>query len=81
MASSTFKIIEHILEGQHIREYAQATAFKQEDVLRIAIKQYIPLDNPNPEPGDVTVIGAHANGYPKVLGSACFSEVNIDKKE
>jgi hypothetical protein len=66
MTSSTFKIVEHILEGQHIREYAQATAFKQEDALKIAIKQYIPLDNPDPQPGDVTIIGAHANGYPKV---------------
>jgi hypothetical protein len=65
MTSSTFKIREHVLEGQHIREYARATAFKQEDVLRIAIKQYIPLDNLDPQPGDVTIIGAHANGYPK----------------
>lgn len=69
MTSSTFKIIEHILEGQHIREYAEATAFKQEDVLRIAIKQYVPLENLDPQPGDVTIIGAHANGYPKVSES------------
>lgn len=79
MTSSTFKIIEHVLEGQHIREYAQATAFKQEDALKIAIKQFIPLDNPNPQPGDVTIIGAHANGYPKVCGSICSSEVSADQ--
>jgi hypothetical protein len=68
MSSSTvFQIKEHTLECQHIREYARATARAQEDVLYLAIKQYIPLDNP-PElkDGDVTIIGAHANGFPKV---------------
>ena len=66
MTSSVFQIKEHILPSQHIREYARATAFSQEDVLKLAIKQYTPLDNPNPQSGDVTIIGAHANGYPKV---------------
>lgn len=33
----------------------------------MAVKQYIPKDNPNPRPGDVTIIGAHANGFPKEL--------------
>lgn len=80
MTSSTFKIIEHVLEGQHIRGYPQATAFKQEDALKIAIKQYIPLDNPNPQPADVTIIGAHANGYPKVCGSICLSGFSINQE-
>jgi hypothetical protein len=30
------------------------------------VKQYIPLDNPKPQPGDVTILAAHANGFPKV---------------
>jgi len=64
--SSVFKIKEHILEAQHIREYAKATSVSQEDVLHLSIKQYIPLDNPNPKEGDLTIIGAHANGFPKV---------------
>jgi hypothetical protein len=64
--SSVFQIKEHILECQHIREYAQATSISQEDVLHMAIKQYIPLDNLQPQDGDVTIIGAHANGFPKV---------------
>ena len=67
MSSSVFQIKEHTLECQHIREYARATAVAQEDVLHLAIKQYIPLDNPHPQEGDVTIIGAHANGFPKVL--------------
>jgi hypothetical protein len=66
MSSSVFEIREHTLECQHIREYARATTRSQEDVLYLAIKQYIPLDNLHPQAGDVTIIGAHANGFPKV---------------
>ena len=64
--SSIFDVKEHVLECQHIREYARATANSQEDVLKLAVKQYIPLDNPEPKQGDITIIGAHANGFPKV---------------
>jgi hypothetical protein len=66
MSSSPFQIKEHTLECQHIREYARATGTTQEDVLQLAIKQYIPLDNPDPQEGDLTIIGAHANGFPNV---------------
>lgn len=62
-----FKVVEHQFPAQHIREYRQATAHSQEDVLTISAKQYVPLDNPNPKPGDVTIIAAHANAFPKEL--------------
>jgi|SRR3569833_384760 len=64
--SELFEIKEHIVEGQHIREYPRATANSQDEVLYLAVKQYIPKSNPNPQPGDVTIIGAHANGFIKV---------------
>lgn len=70
--SSPFRIVEHVVESQHIREYPGATANEQEEPLNLAVKQYIPLDNPNPQPGDVTILAAHANGFPKV----CYSELN-----
>ncbi len=63
--SSVFEIREHTIECQHIRQYARATAHSQEDVLHLAVKQYIPLDNQNPKEGDITIIGACANGFPK----------------
>jgi hypothetical protein len=66
MDTSLFKIEEHILPCQHIREYARATA-REEGVLELVIKQYTPLSNPNPQPGDVTVIATHGSGLPKVL--------------
>lgn len=64
--ASAYHIREHVLETQHIREYPRATSHSQEEVCHIAIKQYIPKDNPNPKLGDVTIIAAHANGFPKV---------------
>lgn len=69
--SSPFRIVEHIVPTQHIREYPGATANDQEEPLHLAVKQYIPLDNPNPQPGDITILGAHANGFPKVRDTKC----------
>lgn len=66
MSSSPFRIVEHVVEGQHLREYPAATANAQEEPLHLAVKQYIPLDNPDPQPGDVTILATHANAFPKV---------------
>ncbi|KAJ4419519.1 hypothetical protein N0V85_001000 [Neurospora sp. IMI 360204] len=65
--ASSFIIKEHKVEGQHIRDYAHATANSQEEILYLSVKQYIPKSNPNPQPGDLTIIGAHANGFVKEL--------------
>jgi hypothetical protein len=65
-SSGPFRIVEHVVPCQHIREYPGATANEQEDILNLAVRQYIPLDNPSPQPGDVTILAAHANGFPKV---------------
>ncbi|KAM0126890.1 hypothetical protein ACHAO1_009810 [Botrytis cinerea] len=80
MHSTVFEVKENILECQHIREYPRATSNTQEDVLHLAIKQYIPRDNPNPQPGDVTIIGAHANGYPKELYEPLWEDVHARAK-
>lgn len=64
--ASPFRLVEHLVPGQHLREYPGATASDQEEPLKLAVKQYIPLDNPDPQPGDVTILAAHANGFPKV---------------
>jgi hypothetical protein len=72
---SPFKIVEHTLPGQHIREHPHSLTGRQEGVVKLAIKQYIPLDQPSQVPDNaVTVIGVHGNGSPKVsspsLGSS-----------
>jgi hypothetical protein len=61
-----FNIREYTLPGQHIREFARGTANAQGELLQVAVKEYVPKDNPEPKEGDVTIIGAHANGFPKV---------------
>ncbi|PYH99135.1 toxin biosynthesis protein [Aspergillus ellipticus CBS 707.79] len=75
-----FRIVEHIVECQHIREYPAATANGQEDVLNLVVKQYIPIDNPNPQPGDLTILAAHANGFPKELYEPLWEELYARSK-
>lgn len=79
MSSHLFRIDEHVSPCQHIREYPRATAHTQEDTLVLAVKQYTPLDNLNPKPGDVTVIAAHANGFPKVSWTLGHRKPNGEK--
>ncbi|KAL2151421.1 hypothetical protein VTH82DRAFT_6519 [Thermothelomyces myriococcoides] len=70
-----FRVVEHTVSCSHSREYVGATANGDADRPRLAVKQYIPLDNPNPQPGDVTIIGAHANAFPKELYEPLWDEV------
>lgn len=65
-----FRIVEHTVESQHVREYPGATN-NQDQALQLAVKQYIPLDNTAPQSGDVTILAAHANGFPKVGQRPC----------
>jgi hypothetical protein len=66
-SSSLFDVREHTIDAAYIREYARATSTAQDDDLVQHVKQYIPRDNRSPQKGDVTLIGAHANGFPKEL--------------
>lgn len=58
---------EHTVSSQHIRGYYKSTANNEEECLTLAVKQYIPIDNAEPRPGDVTIIAAHAAGFFKEL--------------
>lgn len=64
-----FQISEHVIDGQYIREYPRATA-APDSPLKLCIKQYTPIDNPNPQPGDVTIVATHGTGFPKVCLAA-----------
>ena len=64
---SVFNVVEHVLPGQHIREYVHSINGPQETVIQLAIKQYIPKDRPSPVPKNaITIIGTHGTGFPKV---------------
>ncbi|KAE8339930.1 hypothetical protein BDV24DRAFT_164816 [Aspergillus arachidicola] len=73
--SATFQVIEHKFLGQHIREYPRATTTSQEDPLSIIAKQYMPWDNLDPSPGDISIISAHANGIPKEVYEPLWVEI------
>ncbi|KAL4982171.1 Alpha/beta hydrolase family-domain-containing protein [Aspergillus falconensis] len=63
-----FKVVEHVLPGQHIREYPQSIKGRQETALKVSIKQYIPLNQPAPIPDNaITIIGVPGNGSPKEI--------------
>ncbi|KAG6248648.1 hypothetical protein E4U23_002826 [Claviceps purpurea] len=64
---SQFHVTEHVIDGAHIREYPRAAADDQDAPLVLHVKQYTPRNNPSPRKGDVTIIGGHANGFPKEL--------------
>lgn len=65
MSPAAFRVQEHSIPTSYIREYPRATAEDQEEDLYLAIKQYIPKKSFKAS-NEVTVIGAHANGFPKV---------------
>ncbi|GFF51774.1 peroxisomal membrane protein LPX1 [Aspergillus udagawae] len=72
---SNFRVVEHVARAQNVRERPGAVKFGHEQELRLAVKQYIPHDNPCPAKGDVTLIGAHANGFPKELYEPLWDEI------
>ncbi|KAJ4296705.1 hypothetical protein N0V90_006753 [Kalmusia sp. IMI 367209] len=75
MSSELFRIDEHILDASHIRGFPRTTSTHQNEILQIAIKQYTPLINLNPQPGDITIIAAHANAFPKELYEPLWDEL------
>ena len=66
MSSARFNVRRHQTPCQHIREYPGAAKYRQEDTFRLDVKQYVPVDNPRPRDGDITIIAAQGNGFPKV---------------
>ncbi|GLB11262.1 hypothetical protein AtubIFM57258_008129, partial [Aspergillus tubingensis] len=63
MSTSHFRVIEHTIQCPSLREYHLGVRSGQK--LQLAIKQYVPLNNPHPGLDDITIIAGHANGIPK----------------
>ena len=66
MAPSSFQTIEHTVLCQHVREYPHDARPGCESMLKLAVKQYKPLQRLEPSIDAVTVIATHGNGFPKV---------------
>jgi pimeloyl-ACP methyl ester carboxylesterase len=74
--ANQFHVQEHVVPSQYVREYPRAIASSQEDMLYLSVKQYTPKDSLPPQLGDVTIIGAHANGFPKELYEAMWADIH-----
>ncbi|KAL5362339.1 Alpha/beta hydrolase family-domain-containing protein [Aspergillus floccosus] len=72
---SHFRIVSHEVRAQNIRERPGAVQVGHERDLRLAVKQYVPNDNTCPGDEDLTIIGAHANGFPKELYEPLWDDI------
>ncbi|CAI7592807.1 unnamed protein product [Penicillium manginii] len=70
-----FTVTEHVVDAQHIREYPNATR-RRDASLKLILKQYTPIDNPSPQAGDITIIGAHGCGFPKELYEPLWEDLH-----
>ncbi|EEA23577.1 hypothetical protein TMatcc_002454 [Talaromyces marneffei ATCC 18224] len=77
-----FDTVEHVLPGQHIREYVHSINGPQETVIQLAAKQYIPKDRLSPVPENaITIIGTHGTGFPKELYEPLWEDLYTKMKE
>ncbi|KAK4539286.1 hypothetical protein LTR36_000812 [Oleoguttula mirabilis] len=67
MSKHNFTVKTRRFPGQHVRQYLGATRDREEDVLYLEAKQYVPLSNPQPQEGDITILATHAVSFPKEL--------------
>ena len=76
MSPSSFRVQEHTIPCQYVREYPGATLENQEDDLFLHIKQYTPFEQSHSQHEAVTIIGAHANGFPKELYEPLWDDLS-----
>ena len=70
MSTDLFDVREHVIPCAHIREYRNGV--RDETVaLRLAVKEYRPLNNLDPRPGSLTIIATTPNAFPKASSPFC----------
>lgn len=74
MSSPSFRVTEHVIPCQYIREYPHAIK-SADTALQLAIKEYRPVDDLAPSADAVTVIAAHANGFAKECYEPLFGDL------
>lgn len=63
MSATNFIVKHHTVATQHIRELPNALAVDESTPLHLHVAQYIPRNNLNPQPGDITIVALHANTF------------------
>lgn len=74
MASGTFHVVTHQIEGQHIRGN-DGSCGDDNIPSKLEIKQYIPKNKRASRPGDITIIATHCSGYTKELYEPMFADL------
>lgn len=74
--SSQFQVVDHVISAQHTRHWPRGRDPTSDKPLRLAAKQYIPINNPEPSAGDITFVGTHANGLPKELYEPLWADLS-----
>lgn len=76
--ASHFDVIEHVVKSQHTRDQPASVELGHEsNHLRLHVKQYIPKakTTTKSDHGSVTIIGAHANAFPKEMYEPLWDEL------
>ncbi|KAK6335612.1 hypothetical protein TWF696_002379 [Orbilia brochopaga] len=65
-AKGVLKVEKHIIPAFPIREHPRGV-WDENDKLNLVVNHYRPVSNPQPKPGDLTLIVSHANGFHKEM--------------
>ena len=71
-----FRVVEHVVKCQHTRDRPAGAELGRDNNLRLRVKQYVPEANKDPKPGDVTLIGAQANAFPKEMYEPLWEDIH-----
>lgn len=74
MSTLHFSVTEHTIPCQYIREYPHASK-SDHAPLRLAIKEYQPLERTSAGSALMTIIATHGNGFPKETYEPLFDEL------
>ena len=67
MSSNLFDVYQHVVPGQHVREYPGATCNGTSELLELSVKQYVPKEQMALQSTKtITILAAGGNGFPKV---------------
>ncbi|KAI9713384.1 MAG: hypothetical protein M1828_001418 [Chrysothrix sp. TS-e1954] len=77
MATTAFlRVTEHTLPAQYVRDYPNAIRGRRDTRLRLAVKQYTPLEEAEDcSEQSVTIIATGANGFPKEIYEPLFDNL------
>ncbi|KAJ5728431.1 hypothetical protein N7493_004761 [Penicillium malachiteum] len=77
-----FRVVQHVIPGQHIREHPYSVRGPQEAKMMLSIKQYIPLNRPEPVPDNaITVIAVPGNTAAKELFEPIWERLCVRMKQ